>query len=204
MILLEPLAAGVIGKAFAAGVCPAKPLVEDSDAEDYHFADFKDGTTQLIAKSSGPLTILWKETVTGGPGVEAWAVIRFSPGGGQIRQFEMKDTVEEKQWDFDVKGLAYYLEWDEVLGDWKHEAGDPTAEVWGDRFLHGVAFGDDGLAGLGWEIASPAGSINPAINGGSSKGARPSSSSTSLNREAYCKDRMARPRAARAMPGRST
>jgi hypothetical protein len=149
VILLEPLATAAIGMAYAAGVCPVKLLVEDTEAEEHRFADIKDGTTNLTAKAIGAATILWKESVTGAPGVEAWAVIRLAAGGNPIRRFEMKDTVEEKAWDFDIKGDAYFLVWDDGLGDWKHEDGDPTAEVWGDRFLHGVAFGGDGQSGLG-------------------------------------------------------
>jgi len=72
VIILEPIAAGKIGRAYAAGVCPARVQVED---EDHGFADIKDGDASCLeSRSSGAAHILWKEA---GMGLK-WAVVRLS------------------------------------------------------------------------------------------------------------------------------
>ena len=72
VILLEPLAAGAIGRGFCAGVCPARVQVDDIDQL---YCDVEDGDpTRLRAGYSGPARILWKETGTG----LKWAVVRIN------------------------------------------------------------------------------------------------------------------------------
>jgi len=72
VILVEPIADGKIGRAYADGICPARVQVED---EDHAFADIKDGDTSCLeSRASGAAHILWKETGTG----LKWAVIRLS------------------------------------------------------------------------------------------------------------------------------
>jgi hypothetical protein len=74
VILAEPIAAGKIGRAYAAGVCPVQIIVLDEDAEAYQFADIFDGyTTGLFADPNGSASILWKEEGTG----LKWAIVRF-------------------------------------------------------------------------------------------------------------------------------
>jgi hypothetical protein len=79
VILAEPIAAGKIGRAYAAGVCPVQVDV-DEDCE-YAAAEIADGdTASLTASDDGSATILWR---AGGTGVQ-WAVVRL--GGGRSEQ----------------------------------------------------------------------------------------------------------------------
>jgi hypothetical protein len=79
VILAEPIAAGKIGQAYAAGVCPVQIDVEED--REYTSVDIADGeTTSLAASDTGSATILWRE---GGTGVQ-WAVVRL--GGGKAEQ----------------------------------------------------------------------------------------------------------------------
>ena len=72
VILLEPIAVGKIGRAYAAGICPARVQVKD---EDHWFADVKDGETSCLeSRASGAAQILWKEAGTG----LKWAIVRLS------------------------------------------------------------------------------------------------------------------------------
>lgn len=73
VVLAEPIAAGGIGRAFAAGVCPARVDVPD-DTHDWRFAELGDGVAaNLVAHTRGTATILWR---AGGTGVQ-WAVVRL-------------------------------------------------------------------------------------------------------------------------------
>ena len=72
VVLAEPIAAGKIGRAYAAGLCPVKVNVED---EEHVYADVNDGdTTQLLSVEAGSASILWRE---GGTGTQ-WAMVRLS------------------------------------------------------------------------------------------------------------------------------
>lgn len=139
VILLEPLAANAIGRAFAAGVCPAKLLVEDTEAEEHNFADINDGTTQLAAKPVGPATILWKEDVTGGPGVEAWAVIRL--GGGSALGFNKAEMIDDLEQGQTGPAQAWLLEWDDQQSDWARTT--EQIDVYGDEGFRGVLYAGD-------------------------------------------------------------
>jgi len=79
VVTLEPIAAGEIGRACAAGVCPAKVYVTDTT---HAFADVSDGQAGYLASAeTGAAQILWRETGTG----EVWAIVRLgvpaAPGG---------------------------------------------------------------------------------------------------------------------------
>ena len=72
VILVEPISAGKIGRAYADGLCPVRVQVED---EDHGFADVKDGDTSCLeSRAGGAAQILWKEAGTG----LKWAIVRLS------------------------------------------------------------------------------------------------------------------------------
>ncbi|HOQ06145.1 MAG TPA: hypothetical protein PKY88_13140 [Anaerohalosphaeraceae bacterium] len=76
VVCAEPIDSGRIGLAWGAGVCLAQINVGD---ESHRFADIAEGDSACLASSSsGPCTILWKESGTG----QKWAVIRFGGSGG--------------------------------------------------------------------------------------------------------------------------
>lgn len=76
VVLAEPLPAGAIGRAYAAGVCIARV---DMLTEEQATADVKvNDPAALESSSSGALQILWVEAGTG----VKWAVVRFGGGGG--------------------------------------------------------------------------------------------------------------------------
>jgi len=73
VILAEPIAAGKIGRAYAAGVCPVQIDVPDEDHE-YRYAEIDDGVVDNLTVSLvGSASILWR---AGGTGVQ-WAVVRL-------------------------------------------------------------------------------------------------------------------------------
>ena len=73
VVLAEPLAAGAIGHAFAAGVCPVRIDVPDEEG-DCRFAEVAGGVTaNLVTQPQGSAAILWR---AGGTGVQ-WAVVRL-------------------------------------------------------------------------------------------------------------------------------
>jgi len=75
VILLEPLAAGSIGRGCVSGVCPVRLNVTDAAEDDYEFADVKDDdATQLQSAKVGSGRILYRESGTG----TKWAVVRLS------------------------------------------------------------------------------------------------------------------------------
>jgi hypothetical protein len=77
VILQEPIVAGEVGLAVAAGVCPVKVNVA---AESDTLAEAVTGDAgKLASGATGSAIILWKETGTG----VKWAVVRLgSPAGG--------------------------------------------------------------------------------------------------------------------------
>jgi hypothetical protein len=77
VVLAEPLPAGAIGRAYAAGVCIARV---DMLTAEQATADVKvNDPAALESSSSGALQILWVEAGTG----VKWAVVRFGGGGGR-------------------------------------------------------------------------------------------------------------------------
>ncbi len=73
VILLEPVLAGKLVRAVAAGVVPARVDVPDEDYS-YRLADVTDGSAaNLTAVKLGSAAILWRE---GGTGVQ-WALVRL-------------------------------------------------------------------------------------------------------------------------------
>ena len=75
VVLLEPVASGAIGRAWAGGVCIARVACSAPGCP-YGHADIADGgTTSLTATPSGAATILWREAGTG----TQWAVLRLGP-----------------------------------------------------------------------------------------------------------------------------
>jgi hypothetical protein len=73
VILLEPVPAGKLARAVAAGVVPARLDVPDENYP-YRLAEITDGSAaNLKAASVGSATILWRE---GGTGIQ-WALVRL-------------------------------------------------------------------------------------------------------------------------------
>ncbi|HOD83731.1 MAG: hypothetical protein BWX88_05113 [Planctomycetes bacterium ADurb.Bin126] len=72
VVLLEPIAAGAIGKAVVSGVCPVQVDVQKEEDEWADVSD--DDATALKSGSFGGAAILWKESGTG----KRWAVVRVS------------------------------------------------------------------------------------------------------------------------------
>ena len=76
VVLMEPIAAGAIGLAWAAGVCPVKITIPDHK-HTYRFADVSDNScATLLAGPQGAGFILWHEDLSSGGG-EVWAVVRL-------------------------------------------------------------------------------------------------------------------------------
>ncbi|NLY01516.1 MAG: hypothetical protein GXY83_35945 [Rhodopirellula sp.] len=74
VVLLEPVPAGKLARAVAAGVVPARVDVPDEDYP-YRLADITDGSAaNLTAAKIGSAAILWRE---GGIGVQ-WALVRLA------------------------------------------------------------------------------------------------------------------------------
>lgn len=73
VILTQPLASGAIGRAIAVGVTVVRLFVPDVDPPyPFSFADTReDQTGYLLAVTSGPASILWREEGTG----ELWALV---------------------------------------------------------------------------------------------------------------------------------
>ena len=103
VILLEPLAAGSIGRAMAAGVCPAKIDITDTN---HGYADAADGQTgNLDSSSSGAAQILWAESGTG----VKWTLVRWgAASGGSTDSAKILggsgETADTESWDITNQG----------------------------------------------------------------------------------------------------
>ncbi len=103
VILLEPLAAGAIGRAMASGVCPAKVDISDTN---HGYADAADGQAgSLDSSSSGAAQILWAESGTG----VKWALIRLgAASGGSTSSAKVLggsgETADTESWDITDQG----------------------------------------------------------------------------------------------------
>ncbi|MFB3894585.1 MAG: hypothetical protein ACE15C_21495, partial [Phycisphaerae bacterium] len=99
VILLEPVAAGEIGRACIWGVCPVWLYVAD---EGHSFADVYEGdATMLKSGPAGSAQVIWKEEGTG----PLWAVVRI---GNQVTaRFPAKLTAEDTpgQYGWEEQGL---------------------------------------------------------------------------------------------------
>lgn len=74
VITIEPIAAGALGQACAAGVCPVQLVVFQDNGREHLYADIINGATSgLLAGDRGAAAILWKEP---GVGVK-WAIVRL-------------------------------------------------------------------------------------------------------------------------------
>jgi hypothetical protein len=74
VVTLEPIAAGALGRACAAGVCLVQLIVLQDDGRDRPYAEIINGVTAgLLAGDRGAAAILWKEP---GVGIK-WAVVRL-------------------------------------------------------------------------------------------------------------------------------
>ncbi|MBR0197171.1 MAG: hypothetical protein IJQ34_03465 [Kiritimatiellae bacterium] len=82
-VLLEPIAAGEIGRAMVLGVTPAKVIINSTD-EDYVVPKADSSTGALESSATGTARILWR---AGGAG-EQWCVLQL--GGAGAGQAEDK------------------------------------------------------------------------------------------------------------------
>jgi hypothetical protein len=122
VILLEPIAAGAVGRACIAGVCPAWLYVAD---EGHTFADVYDGdATMLRSGPTGSAQIIWKEEGTG----PLWAVVRI---GNQVTaafpaKLTAEDTPGEYGWEEQgIDAAGDFIDLDEPrFGDGSGGEGD--------------------------------------------------------------------------------
>jgi hypothetical protein len=123
VILLEPVLAGKLARAVAAGVVPARVDVPDEDYP-YRLADVTDGSAaNLTAAKVGSAAILWRE---GGTGVQ-WALVRLgnlpqtSVFPVDLAQYggEQGDDQNPATWTYDVT--------DPFTGETLASGVDPTA-----------------------------------------------------------------------------
>lgn len=76
----------------------------------------------------------------------------FNRRGSTLKPFEMKDTVEQSLWSFDVSGQAYPLDWDDYTDSWIRRDGADLEVMWASEFMEGTAFGDFDVESYGNEI----------------------------------------------------
>ena len=94
VILAEPLAGGMMGRAYIAGVCPVQVNVSD---EAHTFATIIDAdATQLASATSGSAQILWKESGTG----TKWAIVRIgnAQAAAGLVQLRVKEVSTTEDW----------------------------------------------------------------------------------------------------------
>lgn len=87
-VLLEPIPAGRIGRAWASGVCPAMVNVID---EKHRYCEAAAGSTSLRSDCFGSARILWRET---GLGLK-WALIRLGnrDDNGRLFRFSLFESL---------------------------------------------------------------------------------------------------------------
>lgn len=119
VILLEPIVAGKLARAVAAGVVPARVDVPDEDYP-YRLAEITDGSAaNLTAVKIGSAAILWRE---GGTGVQ-WALVRLGnlpePTLFPVDLAQYGGDQNPATWTYDVT--------DPVSGETLASAVDPVA-----------------------------------------------------------------------------
>jgi len=78
VVLIEPLAAGAVGKGCVSGVCQVRVNVTDVDHE---FAELADGKADVLESGdTGSAKILWKEDGTG----QKWAVVHLGASASVV------------------------------------------------------------------------------------------------------------------------
>jgi len=78
VVLIEPLAAGAVGKGCVSGVCQVRVNVTDVDHE---FAEVADGQADVLESGdTGSAKILWKEDGTG----QKWAVVHLGASASVV------------------------------------------------------------------------------------------------------------------------
>ena len=78
VVLIEPLAAGAVGKGCVSGVCQVRVNVTD---EDHEFAEVADGQADIVESGdTGSAKILWKEEGTG----QKWAVVHLGASASVV------------------------------------------------------------------------------------------------------------------------
>jgi len=132
VVLLEPLAAGEIGRACVSGLVPAKVNVRDDGHE---YADVRGGDcSKLDSTDRGGAYILWRESGTG----EKWALVKLSIPAAEpeVGPFVVKvemdggyagNESEDCSYTYTVKSLS-----GDVLGTQKtpEAARYPRTEYW--------------------------------------------------------------------------
>jgi len=78
VVLIEPLAAGAVGKGCVSGVCQVRVNVTD---EDHRFAEVSEGKADVLESGdTGSAKILWKEDGTG----QKWAVVHLGASASVV------------------------------------------------------------------------------------------------------------------------
>ncbi|MBN1942408.1 MAG: hypothetical protein JW849_03850, partial [Phycisphaerae bacterium] len=80
VVLAEPIKAGKIGRAYAAGVAVAWVYME-YDGQVLTRVDIRDGQTKLYSSENGAATVLWYEPKTSGVWGDTRAIVRFGGSG---------------------------------------------------------------------------------------------------------------------------
>jgi hypothetical protein len=114
VILLEPLADGQIGRAWAAGVCQVKINVDED--KDWRYADVADGESGYLEPSNtGSAAILWRAGGTG----QQWAVVRLGQGAAEdvvIGRITGSTSIGDNRWRYTFAEVEYLKKglWSEV------------------------------------------------------------------------------------------
>ena len=77
VILLEPLAAGAIGRAYLAGVTVARLRLEDAAQQVTHAEIIDADATALQPAVGGSAAVLWHQELSGAGSGDVWAVVRL-------------------------------------------------------------------------------------------------------------------------------
>ncbi len=96
VVLLEPLAAGAIGRACLAGVTVARLRLEDADQQVIHAEIIDADATALQPAAAGSAAVLWHQDTSGGGDV--WAIVRLAgDSAGRIRFGKLKADWDNSQ-----------------------------------------------------------------------------------------------------------
>ncbi len=165
VILAEPLADGVIGRAYIDGVCVVRLRVPNNLSKGTQ-ADIVDGDSTVLELTSGgggAAQVIWREEVTTSPG-EVWAIVRLGPATRDGYWARINGSADQTGniWYYGFDEVAYDgTEWTAVPGGRYGDSLDPntyainTAEA---------GNGSTGVQGNGVDVSilNPGLSIQPA------------------------------------------
>ena len=113
VIVLEPVAAGAIGRALVQGLVPVKVDVAD---EDHEFADVADGECDHLASgTTGAAQVLWKQAGTG----TKWAIVRVGLPAPSVEVEVVTDLrYDTETHAFQVKTRTVRVPWADDESEW--------------------------------------------------------------------------------------